>query len=120
MFRPGIGRYTLDFCGGRIPENISPKKAAEQIVIRELNIGNKTSFADFKPVNNKVLHIDSSFTNVGLYTFVATLSSELVIGPKNIGKSYALDKKGIDQFFIDVNCLQCRAAMREWLATTSV
>jgi hypothetical protein len=119
MFRPGVGRYTLDFCGGRIIENSSLEKAAEQIVRRELNIGSKSTFASFEPVSDKAWDIDSSFTNVGLHVYLATLSPSIQLRSEDIGKRYSLTDEGVKEFFDDVVCLQCRAAMREWLAVSA-
>ena len=118
MYRPGIGEYTLDFCGGRMAPKTKPTEAALQAVQRELKITDSKPFSSLTPLNNVPWEIDSSFTDVRLYSFVAMLSPDVIIKTENIGATYPITKAGVAQLLKKLTCLQCRACLQEWLSNS--
>lgn len=59
--------------------------------------------------------MNSSFSNQQLYGFIAKLVPTVTIDPAYLGNSYPLTTNGIDHLLTELNCLQCRALLLEWL-----
>jgi len=93
VYRPGIGKTTLDFPGGRLPQGISPEAGAIAILQKELNI-QPEDIAKLTTINSKPWYINSSFSNQKLYGFVAQLKLEVGIEASYIGARYPLTPKG--------------------------
>jgi hypothetical protein len=115
-YRPGIGDHTLDFCGGRIDAQESLETNANAIVRRELNILAAEPFASLTPINPRPWNVDSSFTDVQLYGYVAELRADITISPEMQFKQYPATSIGIKQLLDEMECMQCRLLLREWQA----
>ena len=113
-YRPGLGETTLDFPGGRIPDNKNQIEVIPTILKRELDI-EETEIASLTPLNTKGWSINSSFSNQKLYGFVVIISPEASINPDKLGATYPITEPGVNQLLQDLNCLQCRAILLEWL-----
>ncbi|CAB9507779.1 expressed unknown protein [Seminavis robusta] len=115
-FRPGVGRCTLDFPGGRIPANtdLTGPEVAAQIVQRELGISDD-SIVSIAPINEKGWPINSSFSNQLLYGFLAVLdlSNDTVLSPGI--RKYSTSAEGMEALLEDLECLQCRMVLLEWM-----
>ena len=114
MYRPGVGKYTLDFCGGRF-DNKNIDSSATEIVKRELGIDDKTPLTKIERINKKPWQVDSSFTNVYIFGLVAYIKPDVVIKNESIHSSYDLTNQGINKLLDKLTCLQCRAMLLEWL-----
>lgn len=121
MYRPGVSRTTLDFCGGRMDDSMPQAEIAERIVKREFSLESTDSiFANLKPINLTPWDVNSSFENQQLYGFFAEISNEVHIDPAHIGASFEVSPSGIQQFLNEIVCLQCRALVLDWLNTNPV
>lgn len=116
MYRPGVGAYTLDFCGGRVPDGLSKKQAAITILQRELHLAEPPKLISLKPINQSAWNLDSSFSNVQIYGYVAELDGSVNIDDKVLAGRYHVDEKGMHKLLDELVCMQCRAMLREWLA----
>jgi hypothetical protein len=112
-FRPGVGRATYDFPGGRLPDDQTPEQAAPAILSRELGIA-PAAIARLTPINAEAWLVNSSFSNQKLYGFVAELHSAIQIPPERIGLKVAIDGAGLQLLLQRLDCLQCRALALEW------
>jgi len=113
QFRPGVGRTTLDFPGGRLPDGVSPDEAAEQIMKRELGV-EEGAIAQLRPINTDGWIVNSSFSNQCLYGFVAHLSPDAPIPSEQVGYTFSVSRQGIQALLKQLSCLQCRALLLEW------
>lgn len=114
VFRPGVGKLTLDFAGGRIKKRQTPQQATLLILEKELGI--KDSDLDtLIPINNIGWEINSSFSNQKLYGFLAEIKPRITINSNFIGSLYSLNQEGIDNLLKDLTCLQCRGLFLEFL-----
>ncbi len=115
MYRPGVKSYTLDLCGGRrINPNNPLETDAKTIVKRELGIDNDSSFEQMKLLDKDGWNRDSSFSNVKIYVFLATLAPDTVAHSLYQDKQFAADYRGITNLLSRIECMQCRLALREW------
>ncbi len=115
MYRPGIKKYTLDLCGGRRSQkNSNLTEDAKKIIIRELGINNYKLDIQINLLNNIGFNLDSSFSNVKLFIFIAQLSSDTKINNLYSKKSYYANKQGITKLLNDMDCAQCKLALHEW------
>ena len=77
QYRPGIGRATLDFCGGRCDDAEDPRDAVVKILQRELQIDLEKDVASLMPLNEMGgWVVNSSFSNQLLFGFVANLKED--------------------------------------------
>ena len=113
IYRPGIGRETLDFPGGRVPENQTPENAIAPILKRELGILPE-GIQKLTPLNRDGWIVNSSFSNQKLYGFVAHLYANAAIDSELLGFTYSIAPKGIHSLLQQLTCLQCRALFLEW------
>jgi hypothetical protein len=112
-FRPGVGRETLDFPGGRLPEGKLPVDIVPLLLKRELGV----SVAEIKSVNalnDGKWDINSSFSNQGLWAFTAEIADEWIPSGSLVGLQANADERGIDLLLKSLDCLQCRAVLLEW------
>lgn len=112
-YRPGVGKATLDFPGGRILPGQQPADAIPGILERELGVCEE-AIARFRAINATGWAINSSFSNQKLYGFVAELSPAVAIAPEHIGATYPATSEGIRALLNVLVCLQCRAVLLEW------
>ncbi len=111
-FRPGIGKVTLDFPGGRVAEGQTPKQAAIATLQRELDI-EATSITQLVPLNVQGWAVNSSFSNQKLYGFVAHINPKKPI-PEAVAVTYPATSVGVQDLLHNLICLQCRAVLLEW------
>jgi hypothetical protein len=113
IYRPGVGKLTLDFPGGRVPEGASPRSAAKDVILRELAI-EASDILKITAINDKAWPINSSFSNQGLFAFEVKID-EAVTFDKNKGFSlYPATRAGVINLLERLICLQCRAVLLEW------
>ena len=113
-YRPGVGKATLDFPGGRVLPEQTTVEAAKIILQRELGI-KESALIDLKPLNQIGWAINSSFSNQKLFGFVAEINSQTIVNAeKLIPTTYLNTASGINNLLQDLTCLQCRAVFLEW------
>ncbi|HEY9617478.1 MAG TPA: NUDIX hydrolase [Microcoleaceae cyanobacterium] len=112
-YRPGISRCSVDFPGGRRPEDKLPEVAAGLILQRELGV-DPTAIADLTPLNTEGWAVNSSFSNQRLYGFVASIQPEFELPNDRIGMRVAITDTGIQALLKTLICLQCRALVLQW------
>ena len=113
-YRPGVGKATLDFPGGRILPEQTTVEAAKIILKRELEIEESDTIG-LKPLNQTGWAINSSFSNQKLFGFVAEINSETIVNPEKLTlTTYLNTASGINNLLQDLTCLQCRAVLLEW------
>jgi len=117
-FRPGIKALSLDFPGGRLHANKSKREAVSSILLRELGVPEQ-KILTITPLNKDKWIINSSFSNQGLWSFVATIDSNHKIPSSRIGARERADITGASALLKKMNCLQCRAVLQEWKAGPS-
>jgi hypothetical protein len=113
MYRPGIGKTTLDFPGGRVPTGEIPIAAVPGIIKRELGV-TENAIDRILPINTIGWAINSSFSNQKLYGFVAELHPNATVNSELVGSVYPTTPEGIHYLLTDLTCLQCRALLLEW------
>jgi len=136
MYRPGVNHVTLDFAGGRVPPLSNPTKkggdflsleqVASLILQRELGIDASKDIESLVSLNrtpqqNKSNErdggwlVNSSISNQKLFGFVAQIrdTADLHIGKGLV--TYPDTEKGIQELLCDLNCLQCRHVLLEYL-----
>jgi len=104
MYRPGIGKATLDFPRGRVPAGETPAVAVAGIVKKELG-ATQEAIARIQPLNDLGWAINSSFSNQKLYGFVAELHPTAAVNPESIGATYCVTPEGIRNLLKDLTCL---------------
>ena len=114
-YRPGVGRTTLDFAGGRLQDPSMIPETAQVIVRREFNLGGDDLFASLEGLNRVGWDVDSSSSSQHLYGTVAELPRDLLIPESSIGASYPATDLGARELLRDLRCVQCRALLYEWL-----
>ena len=113
-YRPGVGKATLDFPGGRVLPQQTTVEAAKIILQRELDI-KKSDIISLKPLNQTGWAINSSFSNQKLFGFVAEIYSQTIVNPEKLTPTtYLNTASGIKNLLQDLTCLQCRAVLLEW------
>ncbi len=113
-YRPGVGKTTLDFPGGRVLPKQTTVEAAQIILQRELGI-KESDIISLKPLNQTGWAINSSFSNQKLFGLVAEIDSQTVVNPEKLTSiTYLNTASGINNLLQDLTCLQCRAVLLEW------
>ena len=113
-YRPGVGKTTLDFPGGRVLPEQTTIEAAKIILQRELGI-EESDIISLEPLNQTGWAINSSFSNQKLFGLVAEIDSQTVVNPERLNPAtYLNTASGIDNLLQDLTCLQCRAVLLEW------
>lgn len=113
MYRPGVGKTTLDFPGGRVSSEQTPLEAVPLILQKELGIQSH-EIAKILTLNHEGWAINSSFSNQKLYGFMAEILPNISINPEQIGAIYPITTQGIEALLKDLVCLQCRVILLEW------
>jgi NUDIX domain. len=120
QFRPGIGRLTLDFPGGRIKNGQKPIEAVKGILEKELGV-TESDFDEngiVKLTDENGLYVDSSVSSQKLHGFVVTLNIDAKIDKNKIySRDYMLDNANDMDVLLkkDLLCLQCRSLLMEWM-----
>ena len=114
-YRPGVGRTTLDFAGGRLQDPSMIPETAQAIVRREFNLGGGDLFASLEGLNRVGWDVDSSSSSQRVYGTVAELPRDLLVPEYSIGASYPATDLGARELLRDLHCVQCRALLYEWL-----
>ncbi len=112
-FRPGVGRATIDFPGGRLPAGKEPSDIVSVLLERELAIPPEAIYR-VEPLNSRKWLINSSFSNQGLWAFVADIDQAVEIPAARIGAKATVDETGLNQLATELDCLQCRTVLLEW------
>ena len=113
-YRPGVGKTTLDFPGGRVLPEQTTVEAAKIILQRELGIF-ESDLRSLKPLNQTGWAINSSFSNQKLFGLVAEIDSQTIVNPEKLTSiTYTNTVNGIDNLLQNLTCLQCRAVLLEW------
>lgn len=112
MYRPGLGKVTLDFPGGRLPPDTTHQDAAYQILERELGVA-PSEVQTLSPLNTQGWPVNSSFSNQKLYGFVAQIDPK--IKSEQVGTTYPQTPEGLNELLEVLTCLQCRTVLLEWL-----
>ncbi|HEY9851975.1 MAG TPA: NUDIX hydrolase [Leptolyngbyaceae cyanobacterium] len=113
MYRPGVGEFTFDFPGGRVPDGESPLAVVPLILKRELGI-EADSIVEITPLNTKGWAVNSSFSNQKLFGFFVQIKPSLVLSPEYVGATYPANDSGVGDLLEVLTCLQCRALLLEW------
>mmetsp|Transcript_37967 Transcript_37967/g.77275 ORF Transcript_37967/g.77275 Transcript_37967/m.77275 type:complete len:313 (-) Transcript_37967:390-1328(-) len=149
QYRPGVQQATLDFCGGRIGSHARSigdvmDSVIPHILERELGDLVSSYVDDVESVSclNHGAHpaatcedigwpVDSSFSSQRLLGFVAHLREDLMEHSENDGKvvtatglpdsvvAYPRTREGMDGLLVDLQCLQCRSVLLEYLRDES-
>jgi|OM-RGC.v1.017188596 hypothetical protein len=114
VFRPGIGRATLDFPGGRLPPERQPQQQVAPILERELGIP-AAAIDAIAPLNQAPWPVDSAFSSQQLWGFTAAIRADWTPAPTHIGRTSSTDTAGVRALLQDLHCLQCRALLQHWL-----
>ncbi|WP_413176217.1 NUDIX hydrolase [Anabaena azotica] len=112
-YRPGVGDFTLDFPGGRVPNDKSPEVAVPAILLREMGIS-ENHITKISALNTQGWLVNSSFSNQKLYGCVAEIEPNIEINPEYIGAVYPINSTGVNDLFNHLHCLQCRAVFMQW------
>lgn len=112
-FRPGIGRATLDLPGGRLPAGKAPRDVVPPLLQRELGIAPE-AIRRTQPLNDAKWIINSAFSNQGLWAFAAEIDEAFPIPQAMVGAKAPADAAGVAALLEQLDCLQCRAVLREW------
>jgi len=118
-YRPGVGRVTLDFAGGRLENPGLIPETAQAIVRREFNLSGGDLVGSQVPVNHVGWDVDSSSSSQRLYGIALELRPEVVVSDESVGASYAATGQGGREALRDLVCVQCRAVLHEWLEGNS-
>ncbi|MGK7944906.1 MAG: NUDIX hydrolase [Microcystaceae cyanobacterium] len=114
MFRPGVEDVTLDFPGGRLPNNQTPSSVVATILKRELDIP-ESAILSREEINHTPWIVNSSFSNQKLYGFIAHLDSKWEFPLDKTREIYAVTPEGINNLLEKLTCLQCRSLLLQWL-----
>ena len=113
MYRPGVQKKTLDFCGGRIDAGSNGQflRDASAIVERELQV-TTNDIESIQPLNSKPWPVNSSFSNQCLYGFVCKLKDEASVDNM---RTFPNTQNGRRELLAELVCLQCRAVLLEYM-----
>jgi hypothetical protein len=138
MYRPGIGRATLDFPGGRVPATTtvddSPlplkgdetpeskrtlRTVAKGVICRELGITDM-DIDSLVPLNEQKSNggwpVNSSFSNQQLWGYIAILKDSVELDASRLWpQRYEVTSEGICALLCQLSCMQCRHVLLEWL-----
>ena len=117
-YRPGLGKPTLDFPGGRVGDGQTAETAVPKILQKELGI-KEDAIAHLTLLNPSGWPINSAFSNQQLYGFVAEIEPTVLINPELLAATYPNTSEGIRTLLQDLTCLQCRALLFEWQSQLS-
>lgn len=114
QFRPGVQQATLDFPGGRLPDGMTPIAVAPHVLKKELGIDAGDILA-LSLLNEVGWMINSSFSNQLLFGLVATISPAAKPAAGILATRVACKPADLRNLLAQLNCLQCRAVLQEYL-----
>jgi hypothetical protein len=114
-YRPGIGRRSLDLPGGRHEGAGSLEKAAIEIVRRELGVRAEEPAESVVVLDERGWAVDSSTSTQRLFGAVVVLVPDVEIEEARRGPSFPATRAGARALLDELDCLQCRAVVSEWL-----
>lgn len=112
QFRPGVNRATLDFPGGRQARDHAPREMVAIILARELGVMPE-HIAKISTINAQPLLINSSTSSQKLHGFHAMLDADMGRSSLLPHTAYDRDGAGLQELLQALDCLQCRALLRE-------
>ena len=115
LFRPGVGRTTLDLAGGRLDDPSTLAQTALAIVRREFKLNDDDPFESQEPLNLVGWDVDSATSSQRVFGVAAELRREVMIPDDHLGASYPATRAGGRELLTELVCLQCRAILSEWL-----
>lgn len=113
-YRPGVQQVTLDFAGGRIGQDQTPRQAALAILDKELGVGAE-QLSGLVPINREPFAVDSSFSSQQVYGFVATINPAEALS----GKELRFATNDSDKLKQQLHCAQCRLLLNEFLLASN-
>lgn len=111
-FRVGVQRATVDFPGGRVGSDQDPIAIVPQILTRELGI-TADAIQGITPISEQPWLVNSAFSNQRVWGFVAELAPRATV--PQAGGRFRLGSPDISQLLAQLECLQCRAVLLQWL-----
>ena len=116
-FRPGAGKITLDFPGGRVLKEQALHEAARDILHRELNIKPKQQIQiSLKQIYSQGLYINSSFSSQKIFGFVAHIDASHFPEQFKDLITYDINQETFNYLSKELECFQCRSLLMEyWL-----
>ncbi|WP_017661975.1 hypothetical protein [Baaleninema simplex] len=119
-YRPGIGEFTLDFPGGRVPSDTAAIEVVPDILQRELGV-TRDQIDRLETLNSQGWLVNSSFSNQKLFGFVVEIRADVDLDDRHLWEtSYAAeDSQDCDRLLEALTCLQCRAVLLELLRQRS-
>ncbi len=112
MFRPGIGKTTWDFPGGRLVNPEQQQQTLEQILQRELKLP-ASALVQRVPINPEGWTVNSSFSNQRLYGFWVTIAPDFQWSAAAVAARFQIPSQ-LPDLLARLTCLQCRGLLREW------
>ena len=116
-FRPGVGRETLDFPGGRRDNGMGVEETARSILHRELGVS-QSSIVSLSHIFDQPALVNSSTSNQRLHGLHARLD-ELGDDLRPHFK-YEINEVGTRELLAELECLQCRAILLELLRSDAM
>ncbi len=113
QYRPGVGRATLDFPGGRVNEELGVAQSAARILERELGVPPEA--AEIEVLTPEGLLLNSAFSDQKLYAAAARIAPDFDLATGSTGGAWSLDRNGIAELLGRLECAQCRLALLEFL-----
>ncbi|MBP0617180.1 hypothetical protein [Jiella mangrovi] len=111
-FRPGVGRRTLDFPGGRLARDADARATAHAVLARELGV-REDGVVEMLPLTSAPLEVNSSASNQRLHGFIARLDPGLDRTLLLPHRAYSAKEPA--ELLAELSCLQCRALLLEAL-----
>ncbi len=114
-YRPGVGRSTLDFAGGRLDTPGIPSEVAGAIVRREFKLSAAAPFESCRQLNDAGWDVDSSSSSQRVFGMAVELCGDVVVPDANVGASFPTTAEGGRELLRQLMCVQCRAVLGAWL-----
>ena len=114
-FRPGVGRRTLDFAGGRLDDPSTLAQTALAIVRREFKLNADDLLVSQEPLNLVGWDVDSATSSQRVFGVAAELRRDVQVAADRLGASYPATNAGGRELLSELVCLQCRAVLSAWL-----
>jgi hypothetical protein len=118
QYRPGCREHTLDFPGGRVASDKTPRECVSAILARELGIDAGRDLQWLESLTETGWFINSSFSNQRLFGFVAVLYDHVKLDQAHIhDTTYQVNDSDAIQKLLqhELLCLQCRSILMAWL-----
>jgi hypothetical protein len=112
-FRPGVGRATLDFPGGRLPTGMVPAEVVPDLLERELGVSPE-AIVETEQINAMPLLVNSSFSNQRLWGYAAMIDEAYPVPESRMHRKFPTDETGLASLLERMECLQCRALLLDW------